>query len=267
MAKKIKPKKNQPKFKKSPPKSKKKQRSKKGILITFIIIAVVVAAGVFYILSNLNMIVKMAIEKYGSEATKTAVRVSSVKISLKDGSGAIHGLTIANPRGFDTRHAFSLGEIGTRIDIKSLTKDVKVIDDITIRAPEIFVEINKENKNNLNEIQKNLPAGPSSAPKPKQTKKKEDKEPKLIIRRFHFSEGLIHARIVPLDKEYDLNLPAFEMRNIGGQTGATPTQIAKQVVTELTSRALAEVGKKGIALAVGKVIDEASNKMKGLLKK
>jgi cell division protein FtsL len=274
MAKKTRPKKNQPKSKKrqsqpkkSQSKRKKKKGLKKGILFTFIVIAVILSVGVFYLLNNLNMIVKMAIEKYGSEATKTAVRVGSVKISLKNGSGAIHGLTVANPDGFDARHAFSLGEIGIGIGISSLAREVKVIDDVTIRAPKIFVEINKDNKNNLSEIQKNLPAGPAGAPKPKPTKKKEGKEPRLIVRRFLFSGGLIHAKAVPLNKEYDLNLPAFEMRNIGGKNGATPAEIAKQVIGEITSRSLVEVRKKSVDQGLGKVTDQAKNKMKGLLRK
>ncbi len=273
------PKKIQVKRKKNPPKSKKKQRSKKGILITSIIIIVVVVVGAFYLLNNLNMIVKMAIEKYGSEATKTAVRVSSVKISFKNGSGGIYGLSVGNPKGFEGNYAFSLGEVGTKINVKSITEEVKIIDDITIKAPKIYVEVNKDKKNNLEEIQKNLPAGGTSQPKAKEPKKKkEGKETKLIIRRFHFSKANIHAKVVPLNKEYDLNLPPFEMRNIGGKNGATPPEIARQIIGELTKRTLTEVRKKGIGQGLGKVTDKAKsqmnaegekakNKMKGLLKK
>jgi len=275
MAKKTKPKKSQPKS----PKSKKKQKSKKGILITSIIIIVVVVVGAFYLLNNLNMIIKMAIEKYGSEATKTAVRVSSVKISLKNGSGGIYGLSIGNPKGFKGSYAFSLGEVGTGIDVKSITKEVKIIDDITIRAPKIYVEVNKDKKNNLEEIQKNLPASGSTQPKAKEPKKKQKgKEPKLIIRHFHFSQANIHALVVPLNKEYNLDLPGFEMRDIGGKNGATPPEIARQVIGEITKRVLAEVSRKGIGQGLAKVTDKAKSeiksgenkikdKAKGLLKK
>jgi hypothetical protein len=282
----TKPKKSPYEIKKNPSKpmknslkSKRKQRSKKGLLITILVIVLAIIVGGYFLFSNFNLLIKMAIEKFGSQATQTAVRVSSVKISLKDGSGGIYGLSVGNPKGFEGKYAFSLGEAGTKINVKSITEEVKIIDDITIKAPKIYVEVNKDKKNNLEEIQKNLPTGGTTKPKAKEPKKKKKgKEPKLIIRRFHFSKANIHALIVPLNKEYDLNLPAFEMRNIGGPNGATPPEIAKQVITEITKRALAEVKKKGIGQGLAKVTDKAKSqisaeeqkaksKLKGLLKK
>lgn len=279
MAKKTKKKKSQTKPKSSQAKGKKKQKSKKGLLITVLVVVLAVVVGGYFLLSNFNILIKMAIEKFGSQATKTAVRVSSVNISLKDGSGGIYGLSVGNPKGFEGNYAFSLGEVGTRINVKSITEEVKIIDDITIKAPKIYVEVNKDKKNNLEEIQKNLPAGGKAQPKAKEPKKKkEGKETKLIIRRFHFSKANIHALVVPLNKEYDLDLPAFEMRNIGAPNGATPPEIAKQVIGELTKRTLAEVKRKGIGQGLAKVTDKAKSqlqstgdkakdKVKGLFKK
>ena len=147
--------------------------------------------------------------------------------------------------------------------MKSVTKEVKIVDDITIKAPKSYVEVNKDKKNNLEEIQKNLPSGGTSKPKTKEPeKKKEGKETKLIIRRFHFSKANIHAKVVPLNREYDLSLPAFEMRNIGGPNGATPPEIARQIISELTKRTLAEVRKKGIGQGLEKVTDKAKSQLK-----
>ena len=256
-------KKNPSKPMKNPPKSKRKQRSKRGLLITILIIVLAVIVGGYFLFSNFNFLIKMAIEKFGSQATQTAVRVSSVKISLKDGSGGIYGLSVGNPKGFKGKYAFSLGEVGTKINVKSITEEVKIIDDITIKAPKIYVEVNKDKKNNLEEIQKNLPSGGTSQPKAREPKKKKKgKEPKLIIRRFHFSKANIHALVVPLNKEYDLNLPPFEMRNIGSPNGATPPEIAKQIIGELTKRTLTEIKRKGIGQGLAKVTDKAKSQLK-----
>ena len=51
---------------------------KKAFLSVLIILVVVIAGGVYYLFSNLDNIVKAAIEKYASETTHTAVAVEDV---------------------------------------------------------------------------------------------------------------------------------------------------------------------------------------------
>ena len=218
---------------------------KKVVLGAILVLLITIGFGVYYLLSNLDSLVKSAIETYGSEATQTSVRVDNVKIVLQDGSGAIRGLTIGNPKGFATPNAFSLGEIATQIDLKSLSEDVPVIEHITIRAPEVFYELNEKGQNNLDKLKSNLQSGASTS-STSSSAKSGGSEPKLIIRKLIFSGGNIHARVVPLDKNYELKLPNIQMNDLGGKTGATPSQIASQALKVLTDRALAEIKKKGI---------------------
>jgi hypothetical protein len=216
---------------------------KKVVLGAVLVLLVSLGVGVYFLLSNLDGIVKAAIETYGSEATQTAVRVDSVKIGLKDGSGAILGLKVANPQGFDAPQVFSLGEISTQIDLKSLSQDVVVIKQIRVLRPEVFFELNAAGKTNLNELKKNLASGTSGSTS---SKASSGNEPKMIIRQILFADGNIHARVVPLNKDYELKLPKIELTNLGGQNGATASQIADQVLKALTDRALAEVQKQGL---------------------
>ncbi len=218
---------------------------KKIIIGAILILFVTIGFGVYYVLSNLDDIVKAAIETYGSEATQTAVRVESVKLGLQDGSGAIYGLTVGNPKGYAAPQVFSLGEISTQIDLTSLTEEVIVIEHITVKAPEVFYELNSAGKSNLDELKQNISSGASGS-STSAANQSSGSEPKLIIRKFLFAEGNIHARVVPLNKDYELKLPKIELRNLGGENGATPTQIADQVLKVLTNRALAEIQKQGI---------------------
>ena len=218
---------------------------KKVVLGAILVLLITIGFGVYSLLSNLDSLVKSAIETYGSEATQTSVRVDNVKIVLQDGSGAIRGLTIGNPNGFATPNAFSLGEIATQIDLKSLSEDVPVIEHITIRAPEVFFELNEKGQNNLDKLKSNLQSGASTSSS-SSSAKSGGSEPKLIIRKLIFSGGNIYARVVPTDKDYELKLPNIQMNDLGGKTGATPSQIASQALKVLTDRALAEIKKKGI---------------------
>lgn len=246
---------------------------KKGILIGIIVVIVIIGAAILYFWTHLNSMVKAAIEKYGSQTTQTAVRVDQVKISLKKGSGEINQLTIANPKGYSIPLVFSLEETGIGIDIPSLTKEVKIIDEIHIRGPKVFVEVNQDNEINLNDLKRNLAESVPPQTPIKDTPKA--KEPKMIIRRIDFSEGVLFVKILPQNKEYQLVLPPIHMTNIGGSTGATPNQIARQIIGELTRYALNEVKKKGMDWAVDevqkqvktRVENEAEGMLRGVLRK
>ena len=229
---------------------------KKMFLGAVLVLLLSLGFAVYYLLSGLDGMVKTAIETSGSQATQTAVRVESVQIVLKDGSGAIRGVTVANPQGFSAGKGFSLGEITTQINLKSLSEKVTVIEHITVRGPEVFFELNEAGKNNLAELKRNLSTAASGSSASGQGN---TAEPKLIIRKLLFIEGNIHASVVPLDKEYELHLPTIELNNLGGKNGATPTQIADQVLKVLTDRALAEVKKQGI--------DQYKGKLEGEVKK
>jgi len=235
-------------------------------LVTIFLVVIAIGAVLFYVISNLDSIVERAIEKYGSEATQTAVRVDSVKITLKEGAGVINGLTVANPRGFEAKHAFSVAKIGNKINIDSLGKEVIIIDDITIRAPKINYEMNKERETNLDKLKNNLMASAQKLSAKKQQAKEETKEPKLILKRVRFSEGEIHAKVAPLNKEYNIKLPEILLSNLGGSKGATPAQLSKEIIEVLTDRALAEVKKQGIEAAVDKLKAKAKEGIESKIK-
>lgn len=233
---------------------------KKIILAVVALVVIVIGGALYYVFTNLNAIVEAAIEKYGSQTTKTAVQVDKVRIQLTDGAGAISGLSIANPKGFDSQNAFALGAIETQIDIKSLAKGPITIDKVIVRKPQVFYEMNKDRQSNLNELYKNIAAstgGSSSTSKPAA----KSEEPKLIIRRFEFADATVEANVVPLNKKYTLKLPAIEMQNLGGKNGATPSEISREVLDTITQRALAAVKQAGIDDKVQAAKAEAREKV------
>lgn len=238
---------------------------KKIIVATVLIIVIAIAGSVFYVFNNLDRLVEEAIEKYGSEATQTSVLVDSVKVNLQDGAAAINGITIANPAGFQAPLVFSLTEVGSQIDLASLSEDVIVINDVRVRAPNVFVEVNKDNKVNLNVLKDNVLGATSknsATEQPAATQKAAGAEPKIIIHRILFEEGFIDARVVALNNQnFKIKLPSFELNELGGKTGATPAEISQQVLKKLTDIALAEVRKKGIGQQLDKIKAEAKAKL------
>ena len=222
---------------------------KKLFIGVVLVIIIAIAGSVYYVLTNLDSLVEAAIEKYGSEATQTAVLVDGVKIDLADGAAGITGLTVANPDDYALPYAFSLGEIRVGIDLESLQEEPYIINEITVLAPQVFVEINEDNKTNLNALKKNLASGSTSTAQGEKSSTTTDgsaKEPRLIIRRVTFADGNIQARVAALNnKELQLKLPGLDMTDLGETKGATATELASEILKRLTDRA-SDVVKKDI---------------------
>jgi uncharacterized protein involved in outer membrane biogenesis len=215
---------------------------KKKIIIFIVLALILVVAGAaVYVLTNLNSIVKAAIEKYGSQATKTAVRVSSVKIKLKNGEGAVLGLKVANPSGFSSPSIITLDDITVRIEVNSVTSTPLVIDTILISGPEVFYEMKENGTANVDILKKNL------TPEEQPQKSPREKEIRLRVRKLVFEKGKVHVRVAKLaDKPYTVDLPSLELTDIGKHGGATPAEIAR-----IMAAALAEETAKAVARTQG----------------
>jgi hypothetical protein len=226
----------------------------KRVLIGVIVVAVVgVAIGIYVALRNLDAIVAAAIEKYGTAMTGTAVRVGGVAIDIRSGRGTIRGLTIGNPSGFESEHAFRLGEITLDLDAGSLRDRNPVrIEEILIRAPEVTYEINASGRSNLQVIQDNLKryaGGGSEAGAPAEDT---GGATRLAIDRFVFEEGRVNARTAAVGgKDASLALPELRMADLGGKRGATGAEIGKSVLSAYTQRVLKTVA----ASQLDRVID------------
>lgn len=233
---------------------------KKAIAIVVLVLVAVIGAGLYYVFTNLDAIVKAIIEDAGSQTTQTAVRVENVRVTLTDGAAAVRGLSIANPKGFDTRHAFVLGEIDARIDLKSLTQGPITIDRVLVRKPQVYYEMNADRTGNLNVLYQNIERATAGGAAKKPAA--EGDEPKLIIRRFLLSDATLEATVAPLgNKKYTLKLPTIELTNLGGKDGATPAEISRQVLDILTKRALAEIKRAGIDEQAQALKSEAQQKL------
>jgi hypothetical protein len=233
--------------------------------------AVIIIGALIIMLTSLNRIVAAAIERYGSMVTQTKVSVSSVDIKLTAGEGAVSGLTVGNPSGFSGPDAFRLGNISVKIDTKSITKDLVVIDNITIAGPYILYEINDSGKSNINIIKQNVQSfqnqGPSgktdNQKKDTEKTKKTEKSVKLRIRKLTIDNGKVDVRIAALDKPMSAQLPKIVLTNVGGKGGASPGEVGAEILAALTKEAGSAASRLGVDKYLGKTLDEIT---KGLTK-
>lgn len=213
----------------------------------------------------MDSIVKAAIEKYGSGIAKTTVHVSSVKINLASGEGTISGLTVANPSGFSSARIFSLGQISAKIEPRTVTSKVVVIDKLIIAAPYVVYERNSSGETNIKALQKNIQQSTQrAAKKASEEKNAGGKEVKLLIKKLVIENGRIDIRIAALvDKPGTIKLPRIERTGIGKGGGATPSQVADEVMSALLEEVGLAVAQAGIDGYFGKGIGGAIKKLFG----
>ncbi len=241
---------------------------RKIILIAVAALVVIIGGAVFFLFSNLDSIVKTAIETVGSKVAGVKVSVAEVKITLTDGRATIRGLKVANPSGFKTPTAFSLGEITVGIDTGTIQSNPIVIKEITVLAPEVTYEIGGPGGSNIDAIQKNVqsftaanggggtaeaqkPAAAAPAPAADQKDQK-----KLVITLLQLKDGkLTLATALPGGKA-TAPLPGVTLHDIGKNSGgATGAQVASQLLDAVSKSAMKSVSSIGI----GSLVDGATS--------
>lgn len=208
----------------------------------------IVAAGLYLWLANpLNGWVKAAIEEYGSEMTQARVSVSSVDLSPTDGKGALSGLTLGNPKGFKTSHAFKAGHIALELEPGSLARDVVLIHKINVDAP--YISYEKDGGiTNFDAIQRNVEHYVGAGKKA--SKKEQKAETRMIIESL-----MIRNAKVNYNGLMDVKLPDIKLRNIGKKKGgATSAEVANVIVAELNKKLAIELAKVAVVGAVGGVV-------------
>jgi len=226
----------------------------KKILIGIVTLVVLLAIGLVFLGSNIDSIVKNAVEKYGSAATQTEVKLSSVSISATSGEGSIKNFVMGNPEGFSTESAFKLGLVVIKLDKKTImgTGPI-VINEVLIEAPEVTYEVAARGETNLQKIQNNVTAFantmtggalPNEAAKTKGTEKAsaDSKESrKIIIKSLIVRNGKINLshELLKGDNAVTADLPLIQLSNLGAnQGGVSPALIARDILDRVTSAAI-----------------------------
>ncbi len=134
---------------------------KRKLLIAAVLLALAGLGAFLWLRANLDGVVQRAIVHYGGQMTQANVAVASVRISGADGAGAIHGLQLGNPRGFDAPYAFKVNEISVSVDLVTVIDDVIVIRRILIDRPDVIYE-QAGGTTNFDALQRNIARALSS---------------------------------------------------------------------------------------------------------
>ena len=240
---------------------------KRGILIGSGVVVLAIVGGVFYVLSSLDTLIKDAVETYGSDVTKAEVKLAEVDLDLTSGKGALRGLMVGNPEGFETPSAFQLGAISVMVDIGATSGDKIVITEIVIDKPDVTYELGGGGSN-IDAIQKNVDAYMAQfgggGGKPAAKKDAAGEGPKLIIENLYVRGGTVNVSATILaGKTMTAPLPDIHLKDIGKEDdGASPAEVANEVLTSISDGATKAVA----GLGIGKTLDSLKQSLEGATK-
>lgn len=172
-----------------------------------------------------------AIERHGSAATRTSVRLERIEISPGDGTCSITGFTVGNPRGFRTPAAFSADSIKLALDPATLGKEVLVVRALSVTSPRLSYESGDAGSNFevlLGNILRH--AGESAGAG--------SQGPKLIVERLVVhNAALSYASALTAGKTVTIALPDIRLSGIGRvEGGVTPGRFAQALVEAMLDR-------------------------------
>lgn len=231
---------------------------KKNALIGIAVLFTLILGVSYFAAGSLNKLVKGAIEVYGSDASGSRVIVGNVKITLETGEGVVTDLQVRNPAGFTDRDIFKLSNISIKLDTDSLMDNPVVIDELKIRAPTIYYEIDGSGTSNVDVVKKHLSSGASGG--------SSNDEFKMVIRKLVVEEGRASVKIAALGgQEQSVKLPSIQLTDVGKKSGgATAAEVARLLSSELLKNTNKSVASLGVDKYLGKPADMLKQSASGL---
>jgi len=229
----------------------------KKLLIALLVIIVIIGIGLFVFAGKMDSLVKDVIEKEGSAALGSPVRVESVVTDLKAGSATLNNFTIANPAGYKAANA---------IEIKSFSASVDYLNQVVDKIEIVNPVINAEQKGQNSNFQDLLESMPESEEEEVVT---EESDTVITINQLALRSAtvnLITSDLAVGDMKFELGDRSFVMDDfVVNDLSGTATEISDLVVARLTAHVSAQVKdyvrKEAASLAKGRLLEEAKNKI------
>jgi len=239
---------------------------RKALWIGVAAILLLVGGGAWWLFRSLDSVVASAIRSYGPQITGVSVKLGSVIILPSDGQADINGLELGNPKGFATKRALSVGHIGVKLNVASITQDVVLIKEVVIEQPDVTYE-HALGGSNLDVIQRNVDAYVAKLLGTKAAGKNKGPGKKMVIDNLYIRGTMAQVSANGLQgKTVTVRVPDVHLRDIGKKSGGvTSSEVTKLVLAALIRNVAQSVAAMGLD-GVTKGAATLGDKLKGFFK-
>jgi hypothetical protein len=223
------------------------------IVVVLALIGLATAVALRFGTGRLDGAVASAIERHGSALTGTSVDVGGVDLALSAGRVDLAGVTVGNPRGYDTDYAVRIGSAAVELDIGSLAGAVPVIEELVLDGALINAE-QRAAASNLTDIQQHAAGSSNEAPAG---------EPgRIVVERFRVRNARVLLTSEHLSTPEELPLRDVVVENIGSGTGGvTYSEAAEAMLLPILAAARSAAAERLRVAAVDAVSDAARDEL------
>lgn len=195
------------------------------IVIGFILLLILLGTIIVGIYLYAGKIIKTGVEKFLPDITQTEVKLNRVEISLLKGHIGLWGLSIGNPKGYESEHAFALKQISVFFEPESILSDKIIINQILVDGTAVAAEATYQNGkiiSNLTQIQKNVESYLLANNKTNQSKQTENQTTKsnssssakqVVIQDLQINNSELTIGV--MKQIVTVSLPNIHQQNIG----------------------------------------------------
>lgn len=231
----------------------------------WVIVALIafIALSFYLTLNNLDTIVKQVVERAGSEALQTQVKLNRVDISLVEGRAELGGLTIKNLPGFGAENIFEMDTIAVGINVEALADKLVDITGVDIRGVKVVAE-QKGGSTNIQQLLAQLPKSSQESAGTTGGAESGSSEFLIKLRELKFLDSSV---VLKTDQWGDeaLAIPDIKLANLGGEKGSTPDKLARSILDPLlkqVNRAVQQGLKKAIEEKAKAKLQEKEDELK-----
>ena len=237
---------------------------KRIVLVSLALLVLVVAGGVFWLSVRGSTLIREAVHEYGSPIVGADIRLSGLGFSPLDGEARLEGLVIGNPEGFSDADAVRVERVVLVLAPLSLFSSPVHIESLAISKPEIRIEPGPGGLN-LDRLRMNVSAYMASLG----DEEAAPSETRLRIDRLAISGARLVVGGGAIGfSDQALALPDIRLRDIGGEAGALPADVAAAlldaVLPQIRKALASEAGRELLAQA-GKRLDGIDTDLKARL--
>ncbi len=259
----------------------------KIFLRVLVLAAVLAVVGLVVLGLSFTTLIKTGVERIGTRVLGVPVTVEDADLSILPGWTTVRvslkQLTIANPAGYETAHAFSFPNVQIQIDWRSLLTDTVVVEDVWLAGPGMTLERVKL-RSNLGDIRNIVTRNRHADEDDERDDEHEDDEDddiRLHIKKLTVKDATINVSLIGgAAGVVRLPLPDFEVHDIGKPSrGASLREASARIFDAMYGAILDAVTKSGTvfpgdveqlgqaARDLGKTVEKVGRELlKGLLK-
>ena len=229
--------------------------------IALVALALIVI-GALAVYFNLNRIVRRTVEVQATDSLALQTKVGGARLALFGGALTLDDLTIASPEGYNAPHMLALDSGSVDVSYGELRGDPVRIDSLTLHKPRLVIE-QSNGKFNFQVLSERGSQTPQESGSPSDGQRQEGEPIRVIVEKLKIENAAVVLRpgLPGLEQEIVVDVPTFELTDVGTGDGSQNGAAIKDVVMEVIGALAAKSGNANIPEQLKKQLQQGAEQV------